>query len=234
VRFILFDIDGTLIDGSGIGRRALERAFADVFDMDAVPDVAGRVTFNGALDPDIHRQMAEVLGLAPEQLERLRDELHARYLHHLRSTARQGPGSRVLPGVRALLERLAGRSDVALGLLTGNIEAGARLKLEPHDLNRFFPTGGFGEDGPTRADVARAAVGRLARRNGGEAPAPGRVLVVGDSIRDVECGRANGYRTLAVQTGWTPREELAAAGPDLLVADLSETDELMGHLISDG
>ena len=227
---ILFDIDGTLIDGRGVGRRALERAFADVFDLPGIPDVSGRVLFNGALDPDIHRDMAALLGLAPGMLAERRERLHESYLQHLRATAREGPGARVLPGVRELLEQLDARDDVVLGLLTGNVEAGARLKLEPHGLNRYFSAGGFGEDGPTRADVARAAVRRLAPRWGG-APEPGQVMVVGDSVRDVECGRANGYRTLAVQTGWTSREELSAAGPDHLLPDLAGTEPLIRLLI---
>ena len=113
--------------------------------------------------------------------------------------------------------------------MTGNIEAGARIKLEAHGLNPYFAAGGFGDDGPTRAAVAKVAVERVAGDL--ETPIlPRQVMVIGDSELDVECGRRNGFRTLAVVTGWTSRQVLAAAGPDHLVEDLSRTEEILGIL----
>jgi phosphoglycolate phosphatase-like HAD superfamily hydrolase len=229
MRLLLFDVDGTLIDGAGSGRRALELAFAEVFDLAQVPDVQGRVQFSGALDTHIHRDIAALLGINPQRLAAARVELLERYVFHLRQTSQEAGGGQVLPGVRELLADLAGRPGVRVGLLTGNIEAGARVKLEPHDLNHYFPTGGFGEDGPTRADVARVAWQRLEAMAVGLVPAS-RVVVLGDSSRDVACGRANGFRTLAVGTGWTPWDELAAAEPDHLVRDLSDTEDILARL----
>jgi phosphoglycolate phosphatase-like HAD superfamily hydrolase len=135
----------------------------------------------------------------------------------------------LLPGVEPLLRDLHRRREVLLGLLTGNIEPGARVKLEPHGLNRYFSTGGFGGDGHDRAEVARVARRRLEALSGEEVPPPA-VFVVGDSCRDVECGRANGYSTIAVATGWTPRGELEAAGPDLLLEDLSDAGRFLEHV----
>ena len=229
MKFILFDVDGTLIHALGIGRRALERAFAEVFSLRDVPDVQGRVNFSGALDPAIHAAIAGLLGIPPERLAAHREALERSYVSHLRRTSRQPGDSRVLPGVESLLRDLHRRREASLGLLTGNIEPGARLKLEPHRLNRYFPTGGFGGDGETRADVARVACRRLEALSGVKVPLSS-VFVVGDSCRDVECGQANGYSTIAVATGWTSRRDLEAAGPDLLLEDLGDAGRFLEHV----
>jgi len=226
MRLALFDIDGTLIDADGSGRRALAQAFAETFDLNETPELAGRVRFSGELDPVIHRGIARLLGISDQRLEHERQRLLTSYLAHLQAAAERPGKSRVLPGVVRLLERLAETRDLQLGLVTGNIEAGARIKLALHDLNRFFPAGGFGEDGPDRAAVARVGVGRVTACSASP-HTPTMVTIIGDSERDVECGRRNGYRTLAVASGWTSWPELEATGPDHLVEDLTATQKLM-------
>lgn len=229
MRLALFDVDGTLIDADGSGRHALALAFAETFDLGETPVLAGRVRFSGELDPVIHRRIARLLGISDQRLAHARERLLASYLTHLQAAVGIPGKSRVLPGVLPLLARLAETPDLRLGLVTGNLEAGARIKLALHDLNHFFPSGGFGEDGPDRAAVARVAVSRVAA--GSTVPVkPDLVTIIGDSERDVECGRRNGYRTLAVVSGWTSREELAAEKPDHLVENLVATDELLGIL----
>ena len=231
MRLVLFDVDGTLIDADGSGRRALAKAFAETFALGEPPDLAGRVRFSGELDPVIHREIARLLGISNRHMEAGRERLLASYLAHLETASRRPGKSRVLPGVRPLLARLHATKDLRLGLVTGNVAAGARIKLAPHQLNPFFPAGGFGEDGPDRAAVARIAVERVAGGSAGTVE-PGMVTIIGDSERDVECGRSNGYRTLAVASGWTSWQELAAARPDHLVADLAATGALVEILTS--
>ncbi|MCZ6747480.1 MAG: haloacid dehalogenase-like hydrolase [Acidobacteria bacterium] len=226
MRLALFDVDGTLIDADGSGRRALEKAFAETFDLGETPELAGRVRFSGELDPVIHREIARLLDISSKELEAGRKRLLASYLAHLESACGRPGKSRVLPGVQRLLERLDGTRDLQLGLITGNLEAGARIKMAPHHLNHFFPSGGFGEDGPDRAAVARVAVERVAAGPAGPVEAA-LVTIIGDSERDVECGRSNSYRTLAVASGWTSWQDLAASEPDHLVADLVDTDRLL-------
>jgi phosphoglycolate phosphatase-like HAD superfamily hydrolase len=225
--FVLFDIDGTLVDTAGAGRRALERAFAQVH---GVPEVTARtegVAFGGKTDPAIVAEMAAALALPSTVLG---DGFERAYLAALaEEMARPDPRRKVYPGVRALLAHLAGEEDVHLGLLTGNVEEGARAKLEPFGLNRFFPTGGFGSDHGDRREVARRAVARLVLRAGVEVPAD-RVVVVGDTELDVDCARANGFRAVAVLTGWSTRETLAAAGPHALLPDLSDLEEALRAL----
>ncbi|MFQ5718431.1 MAG: HAD family hydrolase [Acidobacteriota bacterium] len=225
MKIVLFDIDGTLVRGDGQGRRALSLAFADVFGVQSATEVAGGVDFNGALDPTIMREIALRLGIDARSFDAAHRDLVASYRLQLEAVLIEEGPPRVLPGVRRLLSRLEAAPGLVTGLLTGNIEAGARSKLRPVDLDRFFPAGAFGEDGPTREEVARVAWHRLERQAGCPVSA-GSVWVVGDSVRDIECGRANGMGTLAVATGWTSAAVLRRAGPLALVDDLAATDHV--------
>jgi phosphoglycolate phosphatase-like HAD superfamily hydrolase len=131
-----------------------------------------------------------------------------------------------MPGVRPLLDRLAARPDVFLGLVTGNVEEGARVKLDAFGLNRYFVDGGYSSDHPERSEIARIAHQRLSRRAGFRFPVD-RVMVIGDTELDVVCARANGFRAIAVESGWVPRDRLLAAGPDSLLADLTDADAVL-------
>lgn len=219
MRVILFDVDGTLIRGAGTGRKALEHAFAATFGVEDVARATRVVRFSGVLDPAIHADMASCLGIPAALLAARREALVDTYLARLRREVQRDATGHVLPGVQDLLDRLRGRSDILLGLVTGNLEAGARIKLEAHGLNPYFASGGFGQDAPTRAEVTRVAVERVLRAAEAAREAE-QVTVIGDSELDVEAGRSNGFRTVAVATGWTSAADLAAAGPDHLLENL--------------
>ena len=147
--------------------------------------------------------------------------------------ARHEPKRRSMPGVRPLLEALIERPDVSLGLLTGNLEAGARIKLEPFGMNRYFRGGGFGSDHSDRSEVARLAWLKLCNLTAIPFPASD-VVVVGDTEHDVACARANRFRAIAVEAGWATREELQASAPDELLADLSRGESLAHSSCSSG
>ncbi len=218
-RLILFDIDGTLVDTAGAGKRAMEFAFRQVFDVDRFADGAA-VAFAGRTDPAIIQSLAEAFGIEPDSLRSRREELLRVFVDALESEMRRpDPRRRVLTGVVPLLERLAAANGVHVGLLTGNLELGARVKLAAFDLNRFFPTGGFSSDDPDRREIARIARRRLAEFTGIEF-GPADVTVVGDTHHDVDCARANGFRAVAVHSGWVPREQLERSAPDVLLDDL--------------
>jgi phosphoglycolate phosphatase-like HAD superfamily hydrolase len=219
---ILFDIDGTLVDTAGAGRYAIERAFTEVFEIDYVAAKARSVPFAGMTDSSIFQALADAAGVPPLRFTALRADLHAAYFRELKvEMARPEPGRRSLPGVVALLELLEERPACHSGLLTGNLEIGARIKLEPFGLNRFFSGGGFGSDHPDRREVARVARLKLCGITGIDFE-PSRVVVVGDTEHDVDCARANGYKAVAVETGWASREKLEAARPDALLGDLED------------
>ena len=193
VSLILFDIDGTLVDAGGAGRRALLSTFDRLFSPASL-SAAGRVPFAGKTDVAILRDMARELGVGVDDLARKRAEFERVYEDALRHELylEDAPPQRVLPGVLELLGVLADRADARIGLLTGNIAVGARLKLERFDLDRFFEGGGFGDDAPDRRAVARAARADMARRSGIDFDA-GDVVVVGDTDSDVDCAHANGF-----------------------------------------
>ena len=227
---ILFDVDGTLIDTAGAGRRAIESAFAEIFGLDGVARRAAKVPFAGMTDLTIFRTLAEAVGIDAGEQEARRERLHQAYYRALTDEmARRDPRRRVLPGVDALLAVLRPLRGVYLGLLTGNLERGARIKLEPFGLNRYFPGGGFGSDDAERREVARRAHRKLSRLFGIPFE-PAQVVVVGDTEHDVRCARANGFRAVAVDSGWVPRDELERERPDALLSDLSDLDAAMGAL----
>ena len=229
VHWILFDVDGTLIDARGAGRRSLEDAFAEVFALDAAPSTRGRVRYDGGMDRDIQEQVGLLAGLTVEQVRARRPELEAAYLRRLREALADREASAVMPGVPGLIARLAAQPDVRLALVTGNIEAGARVKLEPHGLFAAFATGGYGSDAETRPEAAAVACRRLADLTGRAADRR-RITIVGDSTRDIECARWHGFRMVAVATGVTPAAGLEAAGAGICLEDLSDHDLVVRHL----
>lgn len=227
---VLFDVDGTLVDTAGAGRLALVESFRSVFGVDDIAGTVSRVRFGGKTDPAIISDMAREAGIPAAAIESRYTHLQEAYLAALRKELqRLDPRRRVLPGVLPLLDLLAGRPDVFVGLVTGNIEEGARAKLEAFGLNRYFVDGGFSSDHPDRNEIARIAHQRFSRRADFRFPAE-RVMIVGDTELDVACARANGFRAIAVESGWVPREQLLASGPDALLADLTDTAVVLGSM----
>jgi phosphoglycolate phosphatase-like HAD superfamily hydrolase len=216
----LFDIDGTLISSGGAGKLALEAALADAFGIDHVIE---KLQLSGRTDRAIVHDLFALHAIedGPEN----RGRLTAAYLRRLPACLERMAG-RVLPGVAALLERLRGRGDVLVGLLTGNVRDGARVKLGHFGLHDHFEFGGFGDLHLDRDDVAREALAEIHRRLNGAADAS-RIWVVGDTPLDVRCARAIGARVAAVATGWHTLAELADHRPDVLLTDLSDPTALL-------
>jgi phosphoglycolate phosphatase len=136
---------------------------------------------------------------------------------------------RVLPGIRPLVEELARQPEKTLGLLTGNLERGAQLKLEHYDLWQFFPFGAFADDHHDRNALGPCALARAIAHAGFDF-LPGQIDVIGDTGHDIACGKALGARTVAVATGSWSRERLAEGEPDFLFDDLANVDEVKRKL----
>ncbi|HYF78370.1 MAG TPA: haloacid dehalogenase-like hydrolase [Symbiobacteriaceae bacterium] len=207
---LIFDIDGTLVSTKA-GRRAFNRALERFF---GVADAAEGIPMAGRTDLIIYRDICTRFGLDPGTFGAFKLE----FVAQLAEALVDDPGH-VLPGVVELLEACEQEPGYMLGLGTGNVEEGARLKLAPHDLNRFFPVGGFGDEGETRDDVIAMAIRRAEAQAGA---AFDRVVVIGDTPLDIACGKANRCLTVGVATGYHAREELHACGADLVVADFSD------------
>jgi phosphoglycolate phosphatase-like HAD superfamily hydrolase len=227
---ILFDIDGTLVDTAGAGRRALVEVFRTLYGVDGDMEASRRVRFEGKTDPVIVVELARAFGVDEREVTGRIEEFERVYLKILRSIlARPEPERRILPGVVPLLDAIEALPHASLGLLTGNIEAGGRAKLDAFDLNRYFPDGGFASDHHDRGVIARLAREKMERR-AGVSFAASRTTVVGDTEYDVACARANAFRAVAVTSGWVPRERLVAAAPDALFDDLLDTGAVLRAL----
>jgi len=217
VKLLLFDIDGTLLHSHGAGRRLFESVLTKLCGW---PVSTAEVSFSGRTDPLIVQETLEKAGLGPKAISHLTPIA----LEHYAAQACYTPSDiRILPGVEALLHRLSMRADVQLALLTGNLQHTAHLKLNCVDLTRYFPFGAFGSDHADRSELPAIAVER-ARHFSGHTFSGKDVVVIGDSVLDVKCGRDNGAFTVAVATGLTSRVELAAHQPDVLLDDLTDRD----------
>ena len=222
---ILFDIDGTLVRG-GPAKTAFVDAMSETY---GTPGPLKEVSFAGKTDPQIARELLLAAGLDDHEIDRGFDRLWARYLANLEALLPDDPVD-VLPGVVELLDALAGEADVAVGLLTGNIQGGARLKLSSGGLWEHFGFGSYGSDHEERDELPAIAVHR-AREIYGEVVSAELAVVVGDTPRDVACGKAGGTRTIAVATGTYTADALAASEPDHLLHDLSATSEVLDLLV---
>lgn len=219
MRLILFDIDGTLLECGPQVRPILAEILTKVF------GTAGEVAtydFAGRTDPGIVLDLLTEAGMPQEEILARLPEAKRMYVERLERTLDR-ERMRLLPGVLEVLENLSRREDIALGLLTGNWEPGARTKLSRFDLNRFFDFGAFGCDGVNRSDLPPVALDRAERRLGRRF-LPEETLIVGDTLHDVACAKAHGIPVLAVATGRTSAETLRDGGADRVVADLTAID----------
>lgn len=215
MRILLFDIDGTLITTGGAGRAALEWALQTAFDRSGTE----QVSVEGRTDAGICQQLFEQHQIPDTEANRR--AFREAYLEALPECLERRQGA-VLPGVEDLLGRLA-EEPLHLGLLTGNVEHGARIKLKHYGLDHFFAFGGFGDRHPERNRVAREALESVQRRLGPAATGD-RICVIGDTPLDVRCARAIGAKAIAVCTGGPSREALAGENPDLLLDDFRSQD----------
>lgn len=222
---VLFDVDGTLVRTGGAGSRALRRAFGEVH---GAPDAPRAIDVRGNTDGRIVADALALIGIEPT--EAAIDHVLDAYLVALADEVAASPGYEVLAGVREILESLDGRDGYAIGLGTGNVMRGAAIKLARGGLDRYFDFGGYGCDSAHRPSLVRAGAERGARKLGVDLGAC-RVVVLGDTPRDIDAARAIGADVVAVATGGHPLDELAGHGPDLAVESLSDARvrALLGH-----
>jgi len=216
----LFDIDGTLLSSGGAGKAAMEGALGAAFG--ASPSAVG-VPFSGRTDRVIAQDLFSAHGIADTK-ENWQRFLEA-YLRLLPDCLLNFRGT-ILPGIADFLECLQARSDVAVGLLTGNAREGARLKLAHYGIEKYFAFGGFGDDHLDRNDVACEALATT-KKYLGKAVILDRIWVIGDTPLDIRCARSIGVRAAAVATGFHSLGELRAAEPDLIMEDFSDPAPLL-------
>ncbi|HYJ22725.1 MAG TPA: HAD family hydrolase [Solirubrobacterales bacterium] len=216
IRTVLFDIDGTLLVTGGAGAVAWQRAFRELHGVDA--DIEEH-THAGMTDPEIAAIVfREVIGRDGSEAERA--EAIAGYLSQLEDAVKESGGYRVMPGIEELLPRLVAQG-VLLGLVTGNIESAAQIKLARGDLNRFFAFGGYGSDSSDRTELTKRAL----ERGGTVAGSPldlETTIGVGDTPRDVVACHGAGIKLVGVATGSYSVAELREADADWALADVGD------------
>ena len=225
-KLVLFDIDGTLVLTGGAGMRAMSRACAGLVGH---PDGLSGIPLAGRTDRVILSDVVRRVGR--ELDEDLLAHLRERYIANLADEIRQpGRGVKaVMPGIRGLLDALHAREDVFLGLLTGNFEAGAKIKLEHFDLWRYFRCGAFADDAEDRNALVPFALDR-ARVCGLPDLDARHILVVGDTPHDIACAHAAGAVGVGVATGGYTAEQLRESGADVVFGDLSDAGAFLGLL----
>lgn len=213
---ILFDVDGCLISTGGAGTKAWRFAFDR---LHGIPADIGQFTEGGMTDPTVGRlTFVRVIGREPTDREMAR--LLAAYLDRLGLEVERSPGYRVMPGVASQLPRLID-DGVLLGIVSGALEAAAHIKLARGGLNRFFCFGGYGSDSRDRSELTRLAIERAGRIHGHPLDAA-RLLVVGDTPRDIDAAHAAGAIAVGVATGKYSVEALCSAGADHVLSTLEE------------
>ncbi len=210
---LLFDIDGTLISSGEAGTRALNRAFEELF---GIKDAFKEIRMAGKTDPQIMREAMQKQGIPPTE-ENLQAMIEG-YLKYLKVEI-DNPWRRTMPGVTEALQKLHIKG-YSLGLLTGNLEQGARIKLAPFGLNRYFPAGAFGSDHEDRNKLLPIAIERFSYN--GKRFVPERTVVIGDTPRDVECARVHGAYAVAVATGPYSADDLSDTGAHLVLESLED------------
>ncbi|MHB1862198.1 MAG: HAD family hydrolase [Gemmatimonadaceae bacterium] len=229
MKLILFDIDGTLLNSDGAGRRAIQRALVECFGT-AGPE---HHWFDGKTDPQIVFELMHLAGVETATVSARLDAVFARYVALLHDElAVPGHGARAYPGVPALLDALEAQPDVTLGLLTGNVEPGARAKLQAAGIApERFRVGAFGSDHAVRAELPAIARMRAREILGREMPGHD-MTVIGDTPADLTCGRGVGARAMGVATGRYSVSELSAYDAAAVFADFSHTASVLDAILA--
>jgi phosphoglycolate phosphatase len=232
-RLLLWDIDGTLIQPNRVGSKAMCRAMEALFGS---AGAMSQINMAGMCDWGIWREALAAEGHSSEDVDVRRERYFDRYVAELaailESPEHQDPEA--LPGVGPLLEALSAREDVIMALLTGNVEAGAWLKLRKVGLDRFFQFGAFGSDAPERSSLPVIAVEHARRQSGGHRFAGKEIVIIGDTVHDIRCGAALGVCAVGVATGPTPAVELYAAGADHVFDSFEDTEAVLEVLLPRG
>jgi phosphoglycolate phosphatase len=229
MKLVLFDIDGTVLLSDGAGNRAVRRALAEVYGTSGPTSHA----FGGKTDPQIVRELLQHDGHADDHIDDHMPRALDRYLELLTEELKApGHSAYVLPGVIPLLDALSNRSDVIVGLLTGNIMEGARAKLGAVGIDPDrFEVGAYGSDHEARSALPAIARERVQAARGQQLHGED-IVIIGDTPADVDCGRSLGVRAIAVATGHHSSAELEACGPYAVFEDLSDTDAVVAAILA--
>ena len=217
MKSFLFDVDQTLVSTGGAGLRALDRACHKLL---SIENAMQGIDPSGKTDPAIVREIFARLGIVSDGGVAI-DTVLESYLAFLHEEVEMSDKYHVLPGIVDILDEISARPNTMLGLATGNIELGARVKLQRGGLNRYFSFGGFGSDSEDRTELVRKA-GQAASRQHGNSIQPEDIFVIGDTPLDIAAGRGAGYKTVGVATGRYSTVRLHEAGATFVISNFQQ------------
>lgn len=226
IRVFLFDVDGTLIWAHGAGRKSLSKAMVAVY---GVPPADENYDTRGKTDPRIVCDVMRLAGMPDEVIYARLQSCFEVYVRFLEELITDGHPVQAMPGIPELVRGLSARGDSVVGLLTGNIETGARAKLRPTGLLPFFSVGAYGSDDGDRRRLPAIARQRVRALTGLDIPYE-HIVIIGDTPLDVDCARSCGARAVAVATGQHTYGELASCNPDFLFSDFSDVTSALQTL----
>jgi len=229
MRLVLFDIDGTLLSSQGIGRTAMRRALGSIFGSPGNP----AYRYDGKTDRQIVRDVMRLEGHSDQYIDSQMEKVMEVYLEGLRENAKSGKFDvKPLEGVVELLDALEPRKDVVLGLLTGNVEPGARTKLIAAGINPDrFRVNAFGSDHEDRPELPAIAQKRASEKLGLDIEG-GRMVVIGDTPADIACGRSLGAKAIGVASGHYTVEQLQEHDPYAVFPSLANTQQLLESIVN--
>lgn len=229
-KLLLFDIDGTLVSVEKTpARQMLRRVVEEVFEITLPQDFVFHL--GGKTDYQIITETLERLGIPTEQVQERRTRIYDKLVEHTTPLSNAAQ-MRVLAGVRDLITTLQTRTDVTLGLLTGNIKPTAYLKLRPHGLDAAFSFGAFGCDHIERTMLPPIALHRANSFVGREAFSPENTVIIGDTLNDIRCAKAHEIKVVAVASGHDSAETLREAKADVVVNDFSDVQAMVRLLVN--
>lgn len=227
---VLFDIDGTLLHPGSGARKSLSQALFEAVGQNFKIEPGFCA---GKTDLLIVMDILKSGGFSEDEVHKVLDPVLDRYLELMETNYNAKKDAFVYDGVHSLISTLQNMPDVYLGLLTGNIERGARIKLEPFGLNEFLPTGAFGEDGFIRTDLSKVAVSRTESHYNVNFQ-PQNVVVIGDTIEDIKCGKVIQARTIAVSQHMRNDDELSGMNPDFIFRSFENKDAIIEAIVNNG
>ncbi len=227
-RLVLFDIDETMISSDGAGRRAIQRVLHQLYAVEAHHT---NIVMSGKTDPQILHEILTSSKMSADEIPQAIEKALDLYLDQLEEEILSAKSYIVHAGVYELIEAIANHSEMYLGLLTGNVERGARMKLEQFGLNKHFSVGAYGSDSANRLELPAIASQR-AEEQFKIRFHPEDLVIIGDSVNDVYCAKGFGAKCIAVNTGKTSWDELEATQPQYLFKSLAKTKEVIEAILA--
>lgn len=228
-KLLLFDIDSTLIQSNRVGSKAITRTLREFLGNN---EVKLKIKLGGMCDWGIWREVLGMEGYSHEEVDAHLPELWRTYTAALADIlgSEEHADPEVLPGVSPLLETLQARNDLLLGLLTGNLEAAAWLKIGKVGLDRYFRFGAFGHQAPNRSALPPIAVEQAALFANGKRFTGKEIVIIGDTVKDIRCGEALGVCAIGVATGSVDAQTLREAGADYVFESFADVEAVLATL----